>query len=363
LRRDARNAHAPRAPAAASGRALVLASTVAPLSAGAGIAAQQPTRYVERVDVARIIVDARVLDDRGSPVTGLTADDFKVSIDGKPARVETATWVGGPTADVDGAPPESTPRDAGAPADPGRLIVFVFQKDFEGSRLVGLMRMLLKSRGVLDTLTPDDRVAILSFDFHLKIWSDFTNDRERLDRILAHDLLLEQPPAVLASPWPSLIDRLDPDSGRRTYGIERALELIGQALQPLPGSKSLVLIGYGFGRLGPSGVVMENNYGAARQALVDSRTSVFSLDVTDADYHSLEAGLQLVSGQTGGFYSKTNVFPDRALRQLAGALAGYYVLFVERPEARRTVHDIKTELTRRKGNVLATTSVSEREPN
>lgn len=349
-------------PVGASGWAVVVVAAIAALSAGAGSAAQQPPRYVERVDVARIIVDARVLDDRGSPVTGLTADDFKVSIDGKAARVETATWMGGSDTDLDGPPSESTTRgDNGAPAGPGRLIVFLFQKDFEPSRLVGLMRMLLKSRAVLDTLTPDDRVAILSFDFHLKIWSDFTSDRERLDRVLAHDLLLEQPPAVLASPWPSLIDRLDPDNGRRTYGIERALELIGQALQPLPGSKSLVLIGYGFGRLGPSGVAMENDYGAARQALVESRTSVFSLDVTDADYHSLEAGLQLVSGQTGGFYLKTNVFPDRALRQLAGALAGYYVLFVERPESVRTVHDIKTELIHRKGNVLATTTVSEGE--
>jgi hypothetical protein len=223
------------------------------------------------------------------------------------------------------------------------------------------MKMLLKSRSVLETLTPDDRVAILSFDSHLKIWTDFTNDRERLDRVLAHDLLLERPPVVGASPAPSLVDRLDPETGRRTYGIERALELIGEALEPLPGSKSLVLIGYGFGQLGLSGVAMENDYGPARHALVASRTSVFSLDVTDADYHSLEAGLQHVSEETGGFYARTHLFPDIAMRQLAGALAGYYVLFVEKPESPRAVHDVETELTRRKGRVLATTSFSERD--
>jgi len=106
-----------------------------------------------------------------------------------------------------------------------------------------------------------------------------------------------------------------------------------------------------------SGVSMENNYGAARQALVDARTSVFSLDVTDADYHSLEAGLQIVSEQTGGFYAKTHLFPDIAMRQLAGALAGYYALFVEKADSPGAVHDIKTELTHRKGRVLALTSV------
>jgi VWFA-related protein len=336
----------------------VASAAIATLIAGPGIRAQQPPRFGERVDVARIIIDARVLDDAGNPVPGLTPDDFKVKIDGKVVRVETATWVGGRDTNLDAASPASTPlREAGVPpVNPGRLIVFLFQKDLEPSRILGLMRMLLKSRNLLETLTPNDRVAILSFDSHLKLWTDFTNDRERLDRVLAHGVLFERPPAVSASSTPSLVERLDPGRGRRTYGIERALELIGEALEPLPGSKSLVLIGHGFGRFGRSGVAMEDDYGPARRALVASRTSVFSLDVTDADYHSLEAGLQLISEETGGFYARTHIFPDVAMRRLSGALAGYYVLFVEKPERERPMHNIEVELTRRKGQVLATSS-------
>ena len=146
---------------------------------------------------------------------------------------------------------------------------------------------------------------------------------------------------------------LDVETARKTYGIERALELIGKALEPLPGSKSLVLLAYGFGRLGPSGVSMENNYGAAREALVAARTSVFSIDITDADYHSLEAGLQLVSEDTGGFYAKTNLFPGIAMRRRRGALAGYYTLSIENPEGEPVVEQLKTELAQRKGHVLA----------
>lgn len=335
---------------------------VAALAASiAGAGAQQPPRFGERVEVARVIVDVRVLDDRGNPIPGLTPDDFKVTIDGKPARVETATWVGGRETIVDQEPSRPTsPEGADVPAAAGRLIVFLFQKDLEPSRIVGLMRMLMQSRHLLETLTSNDRIAILSFDSHLKIWTDFTNDRERLDRVLSHGVLFERPPAVSASSTPSLVVRLAPESGRRTYRIERALELIGEALEPLPGSKSLVLIGHGFGRFTRDGVTMENDYGSARQALVASRTSVFSLDVTNADYHSLEAGLQLVSQQTGGFYARTHIFPDAAMRRLAGALAGYYVLFVEKPEGPRAVHDVRTELTHRKGNVLATSRISER---
>jgi VWFA-related protein len=340
--------------------AAIATTAIAALIAGAGLGGQQPRRFGERVNVDRIIVDARVLDDRGNPVLGLTAGDFKVRIDRKAARVESATWIGEHDSVDSLAPMASPPLSADVPPPMGRLVVFLFQKDLESSRIVGLMQMLLRSRNFLDTLTASDRVAILSFDSHLKIWTDFTNDRERLDHVLAHGVLFERPATVQASSAPSLVERLDPASGRRTYGIERALELIGEALEPLPGSKSLVLIGYGFGRLGPAGVTMENDYEPARWALVAARTSVFSLDVTNADYHSLEAGLQLVSEETGGFYARTHIFPDQAMRRLSGALAGYYVLFVERSDGLRATHDVEVTLTRHTGRVLASSSYSDR---
>ncbi|MDP9324608.1 MAG: hypothetical protein M3P13_13310, partial [Acidobacteriota bacterium] len=86
-----------------SRRSLVASAAIATLIAGPGTRAQQPPRFGERVDVARIIIDARVLDDAGNPVPGLMADDFKVKIDGRIVRVETATWVGGRDTDLVGA--------------------------------------------------------------------------------------------------------------------------------------------------------------------------------------------------------------------------------------------------------------------
>src|ERR1700716_152508 len=94
-------------------RVLAGATVLATLIGGSGTRTGQAPRFGERVDVARIIVDARVLDDRGNPIPGLTADDFKIRIDGKLARVETAAWVGGTdtSVDVDAAPLESTPLE------------------------------------------------------------------------------------------------------------------------------------------------------------------------------------------------------------------------------------------------------------
>ena len=53
--------------------------------------------------------------------------------------------------------------------------------------------------------------------------------------------------------------------------------------------------------------------------------------MTDADYHTLEVGLEQVAADTGGFYAKTHLFPAQAMTRLEGAMAGHYVLAFEKP--------------------------------
>ena len=313
---------------------------------------QQPPRFVERVDVNRILIDARVVDDAGRPLSDLGVEDFGVKLGGKAARVDSVQWVAG-VPDETPLPARSLEQHLTAEAPSGRLIVFVFQKSFEGGRLPGLMRMLIQSREFIETLTPRDRVAVLSFDSRLRIWLDFSSDRARVAHAFERGILLETPPASQAGAEPSLVARLDAADVRRAYSIERALRLIGEALEDLPGAKSVVLVGHGFGRLGPGGVSMENEYAEMRAALQAARASVFCLDVTDADYHSLEAGLQLVAADTGGFFVRTHIFPQNAINRLAGVLAGHYVLFVENPGLPSGSHRVEVRLTRRNGHVLA----------
>ena len=57
------------------------------------LAAASPQEYQEKITVERILVDARVTDSVGNPITGLKPADFHVRIDGKPARVESADWI------------------------------------------------------------------------------------------------------------------------------------------------------------------------------------------------------------------------------------------------------------------------------
>ena len=288
-------------------------------------------------------------------MTGLGADDFSVKIGGKPVAIESAMWVGGakPDRSVEAPARDELVTDDGVS---GRLIVFLFQKDMEPSRLTGLMRMLIESQSFLDELTPRDHIAVLSFDYQLKIWLDFTNDREAVRRVLQREVLFKDPQPVRQTSAVSLAHRLDPATASKTYSIEKALHRIADALHDLPGSKSIVFIGHGFGRLGWGGVTMEHGYEDARDALMAARTSVFSLDVTNADYHSLEAGLQLVSRETGGFFARTHLFTEQAMNRLSGVMAGYYVLFLEQPNVGPGTHDVDVRLTRQQGTVLARNS-------
>jgi len=334
----------------------VLAAIVCACAAGLDGSqdAQQTPRFDERVDVIRVLVDARVIDAHGRPVRGLAAADFRVRIDGVPARVESAQWVEGGGVDEAGMPlPVSSLPGAAAAPPAGRLIVFLFQKDLEPSRIVGLMRMLRQTRGFVSGFRAADRVAVASFDGHLKIWLDFTGDLAEVDAILRHAVLLGGEPDPVPTGWPSLLFRLPASVARTTYSMERALLHLAGAMAPLPGAKSLVIVGHGFGRYDGLGVGLDREYGPAVRAFQSGRVTVFALDTTDADRHSLEVGLIHVAEETGGFYDRTHLFSTRGLERLAGVLAGHYVLFVEKPPGRTGTRTLDVDLTRRAGTVLA----------
>jgi VWFA-related protein len=330
---------------------------LAALCFAAAASDQQPT-VLPGVEVSRVVIDARIVDGRGRAIPALTRDAIRVEVDGRPVQLESVDWIdeagrGEPEPVLPS--PLLRPPEPGHGA-PGRLLVFLFQKDFQRNRMKGLIRMKEYAAELVDSLSPRDRAAVLVFDSHLRLHEDFTNDRERLRRAIQHSALMEWPPPLAPGPFPSLAATLDPKAARDAASPEDALIALGRALEPLPGAKSVLMFGWGLGRLVGGIVQMENNYPQARQALADARATVFSLDVTDADYHSLEVGLERVAEDTGGFYVKTHIHPGVAMARLTEALAGYYVLTFEKPPGPQGVHRVSVDLVARKGTVLARTS-------
>lgn len=286
-------------------------------------------RIVRSEQVVRLIVDAYVTDAKGDPIPGLLPSDFVVKADGKPLEVEAAEFVAagcleGP-APVHAAPkPEAAQAPAPLAYPPGRLIVLFLEGDLGRLRTKGLMRVKQEMFRLLDRLLPTDRVAVVRFVSHLTVLTDFTSDRAALDEALHLGLGSSRDREVKVSPAPSLAANLDFAEARRAAHVERALELVAQALAPIPGGKVVVFAGWGFfaNRAPIEGVL----YGRALAALMRARANVFTLDTSDADWHTLETTLQTASEATGGTYAKTNLFAGQAVERIARALAGRYVL-------------------------------------
>jgi len=324
------------------------------LAAAIPAAAQQP-QFEEHVEVLRVVLETRVVDGSGAPITGLEVSDFNVTVGGTPATLEAAAWVG--TAYDREAVAEALLAGEELPPmkpRPGRLFVLFYQLGWDRSRLVGHVRMGQHIGKFLDTLGPDDKVAVAAFGSQLRLLLDFTSDRDAIDDAVRVTAIHKDAARPRRTGSPSLVETIDWRAAEDAATPEAALLVMGRALRPIVGPKTLLWIGWGLGSLHQTGIAVEtNDYGTAHQALARSHTTVFTLDITDADYHSLEDGLKQVADDTGGTYAKTHIFPDIALEMLERTLAGHYELVFPVPDELPTgVHEIKVSLTKARGRVL-----------
>ncbi len=320
----------------------------------------------EKITVERILIDARVTNDSGDAILGLKPDDFRVKVDGKLAKVESVEWIpesnlARDIATLDEPQKAEVNTTLEQPAPHGRLLIFLFQTDFarNESRVTGQMQIVSMRQKWLDWIEEEDRVAVFSFDSHLKFHLDFTNDKERIKTAMEQALYTEEPLPPRTVPMPSLAKRIDPAEMKKAARPEQALIILGNALRSIPGPKSLILFGWGLGHyIHGFGVYMDAKYPAARYVLEQARVSIFSMDFTQADAHSLAVGLGKAAEDTGGFYASTFRFPTLALERLQRTLEGHYELEVRRPElTTRGYHEIEVEVPKRRtAHVMARTS-------
>ena len=314
----------------------------------------------ETITVRRVLVDVRVTEFGGEPIADLTPEDFDVRMGGRRAVVESAEWIDDLAERRAGfSPPENEVR-AEAHTTSGRLLVLFVQTDFtrEPSRVSGQLKFLNYAEEIIDGLQPEDRMAVFSFDSHLKFRLDFSNDKEAIRTAARNTIWIDHPPPPPVVPSPSLASRLDREAMRRAAHSETAIQLVADALAPIPGPKSMILLGWGLGELTPIGVKMKVEWKPARLALDAARVSIFALDTTYADAHDLEFGLQSAAEETGGFYAKTHIFPRVALQRLQRTLSGHYELTLRAPgELKIGSRTLDVRVKRRGARVLAPQSV------
>lgn len=291
--------------------------------------------FREEITVSILTMTVRVVNGRGEPIPDLTPEDFRVRVGRTEVPVLAVDWIGSGDAEPavpapaslgeEGVAPESAaPREAA-----GKLVVFFVQADLEPSRISGQLRLRPYTEEFLGTLEPADRMAVVSFDSHLHLRQDFTGDRAAVFAGIDRGMLWGDSEMGAGSGEVSLAPTFDLQKAMDAASPERGLEVTAEALQALPGEKIIVFLGWGMGTFSSMGVHMKPAFAPAVRALRRARASVFVLDVTSADHHSLEVGLEAVASATGGTYSKTNLLPGLATDFLAKAITGHYLVTLD----------------------------------
>ena len=363
---------------------------------------QAPQAPVFRAGIELVSVDITAIDGTGRQVTDLSAADLQVEIDGSKRQVATVDYIRSvDPMRVIGAPhkvvvPDETFSSSNAKGAPrGRLIVLLID---QGNIRTGAARSSMNSaKKFVDTLTPEDRVAVFSVPSPGEM-VDFTTDhdkvREALLRIvgtaspiksrfnisvteamaiylhsdaqLALAVILRECGAVAANEAERCEREVDQDSAeivndirRRTQDSLHGMRAVLQGLAGIDGPKSVIMISEG---LVFEGLGSETDEIAAIAA--DSRASldVLLLDVSQFDAsvsarpntpredRSLQVtGLEQLAGAARGELYRINTSAEYAFDRISRALDGYYLLGVEsRAEDRNgRRHRIGVKTTRR----------------
>jgi VWFA-related protein len=387
------------------------AASGSPSGPAPGVAPEQVPgwRFGDEIKVRLVPVVVRVVDGAGNPVLGLTPGDFRVRVGRREVPVAAVDWMGAapappvprasadaavapaagsagsgdasdrqPTGPLAGAGATGAPMPSGAaeaveaveaaagPAEPpGKLVVIFVEADNNSApRVRGHLKTLPFTRKVLAALSPADSVAVVSFDSHLKLWQDFTRDHELIPEVIYQAIHFGgRPPAPAGdgagAAGPSLARSFDFGAALDAASPERALELTAEALSALPGEKEMIFLGWGLGTFSIMGTQTTRAFAVAAHTLAEARVSVFVLDVTEADVHSLAAGLEAIAEATGGTYASTFRLPDLAVRRLTQTMSGYYVLHLDAAALPRAGGDVEIQLRghRQASVLLRSTSI------
>ncbi len=345
--------------------ALVAAASIAVLDPAAAWPQADPApqvgdsteRFHAQVDVRLQQIVVRVIDRRGEPIRGLSAEDFEARAGKLRLPIVAVDWVSSGST----APPalstqneeliDPAGRGPSTLRGPGhRLVTFWVQAGLHPVRIKGHLKMLPLIEILLDALDPADLAAVVAFDSHLKLFQDFTSERNRILNAVEKAVRYDRPASVSSDTF-SLAEYWDLRRARRSATPEDALIQTAEVLGRFPGEKEIILLGWG---LGSRQSALKGRFLRAERALNRANTSVFVLDITDADYHDLEVGLRVMADRTGGTYGKTNRFSLRETKRLARALGGYYIVSVDVSDAsaatlKITVPGIKGEVLYRSG--------------
>ena len=358
---------------------------------------------VFRAGVELVSVDITALDTNGRQVTDLTAADLQVEIDGAQRQVASVEYIrsADPLRVIGAAPkivaPDETFSSSNAKGAPrGRLIVLLID---QGNIRTGTARSSMTSaKKFVDTLTPEDRVAVIAVPGPGEL-VDFTTNHDRVREALlrvvgsadvlksrfnlsiteamslylhsdvqmaANVILRECVGAAAAAELERCEREVEQDAAEiinevrhRTQDSVHGIRAVLQSLAAFEGPKSVILISEGliFEGLGAEADDLASVAADARATLDVLMLDVPQVDASQSrrpttpreDRNLQVTGLEQIAGAARGELYRINVSADFAFDRISRSLDGYYLLGVEsRPDDRNgRRHRIGVKTTRR----------------
>ncbi len=321
---------------------------------------------VVRISVHAVQMDVTVSNAAGEPVTGLTADDFKVFEDGLPRTVTNCVYVpleaGRRLGPAGKTPPSGTAASSACirPDNPVILAVDDIGMSFQS---VAQVRYDL-TRYVQDSMVPGRCVALVTTGRSLDLGAvqPFTTDPEKLleaisrIRYLPHqrsDLLRlamkgTSPAKMLTTPLKVYFP-----SHQEEQAVVSALDNLRYLVNRLskwPGLKTMILFSDGLplhhALADMQRVYTLRNYARARAALLrlESAANLAAVRIYTVDARGLKAdgsysfyrtleGLSTLATQTGGFSIYNRNKMEDCVRTVLQSQRGYYIVAFQPAEA------------------------------
>lgn len=286
-------------------------------------------------DRARLLaVDFVVVDAQGQPVRDLRADDVTLKIDGRTRPIRSLEYVsptGGTGASVTTLGPLPLPYGSNAAADTGRTVVFII--DRETIRPGGEVAMKAHLNRFLRGLGAQDRIALMTAPYGgLKV--DLTTEHSRISQALA-SITGQASMSETAS-----------DAACRTGALLVALR---GTLDDLRGGEAPVAVVLFSAQMSvPPGVVSLKSqpeigrcqvrpeyFKLVGTSAAAARAQFFIIQPDLSVAEGTRAGLEHLSGVTGGPLLYLGGADDSALTRVARETSGYYIARVE-PEPSET---------------------------
>ena len=254
------------------------------LASAAPAAAQTslPTARVTQVDATgypAIKLSLSVTDAAGTPVGGLTAQDFQITEDGQPVTISNFAGIGAPIA--------------------AALVIDRSGSMEEAGKITGAQAA---ARAFVAQLRPADRAALIAFDSTPELVQPFTNDKQALNRA---------------------IRQIEPSGSTALYDsiVDATTQLRGQS-----GRRALIVLTDGQDRVGVEDASPASTHTLAQAiaAAHDVGIAVQVVGLGERNTGDLRAGideavLTQIAEQTGGQYFYT---PEaQALSELYASLA------------------------------------------